>query len=88
MGAIARRACNYGYFLARDLQNSAYIIVRSVNPLWTNDIRMYKLSQELFALEVNVNGGISSQPFSTLLTSKQRNVEFLPPMTFSLHKLY
>ena len=56
MGAIARRACNYGYFLARDLQNSAYIIVRSVNPLWTNDIRMYKLSQELFTLEVNVNG--------------------------------
>jgi len=86
--AIARRACNYGYFLARDLQNSAYIIVRSVNPLWTNDIRMYKLSQELFALQVNVNWGISSQPFSTLLRPKQGNVEFLPSITFSLQKFY
>lgn len=49
---------------------------------------MYQLSQELFALEVNVNCGISSQAFSTLLRPKQRNVEFLSPMTFSLHKLY
>ena len=49
---------------------------------------MYQLSQELFALEVNVNWGISSQAFSTLLTSKPGNVEFLPSMTFSLHKLY
>ena len=49
---------------------------------------MYQLSQELFALEVNVNWGISSQPFSTLLRPKPGNVAFLPPMTFSLHKLY
>ena len=49
---------------------------------------MYQLSQELFALEVNVNWGISSQPFSTLLMSQPGNVEFLPSMTFSLHKLY
>ena len=49
---------------------------------------MYKLSQELFTLEVNVNGGISSQPFSTLLMSQQGNVEFLPSMTFSLQKFY
>gem|GEM_PF-3143593 len=49
---------------------------------------MYKLSQELFALKVHINGGISYQLFSTLLTSKQRNVEFLPSMTFSLQKLY
>ncbi len=49
---------------------------------------MYQLSQELFALEVNVDWGISSQPFSTLLTSKQQNVEFLPSMTFPLHKFY
>jgi len=49
---------------------------------------MYPLSQELFALEVNVNWGIPSQPFSTLLTSKPGNVEFLPSMTFPLHKFY
>ena len=49
---------------------------------------MNQLSQELFALEVNVNWGISSQPFSKLLRPKPRNVEFLPSMTFSLHKFY
>jgi len=49
---------------------------------------MYQLSPELFALEVNVNWGISSQPFSTLLTSQPRNVEFLLSMTFPLHKFY
>jgi hypothetical protein len=49
---------------------------------------MYQLSQELFALEVNVDWGISSQPFSTLLRAKHGNVEFLPSMTFSLHKFY
>jgi hypothetical protein len=49
---------------------------------------MYKLSQELFALEVNVNWGISSQPFSALLRPKQENVEFLRSMTFSLQNFY
>ena len=49
---------------------------------------MYKLSPELFALEVNVNWGISSQPFSTLFTPKQRNVEVLPSVTFCLQKFY
>ncbi len=49
---------------------------------------MYQLSQELFALEVYVDWGISSQPFSTLLRPKHGNGEFLPSMSFYLHKFY
>jgi hypothetical protein len=49
---------------------------------------MYQLSPLLFALEMNVNWGIYSQPFSTLLTPQPGNVEFLPSMTFSLQKFY